>query len=141
ALAEDRRPLRRRHRDRAAPRRRGGHRRQAQLRRVRHGLVDRELRPRRHAESLGWEARPGRLLGWLGRGGCRARVPRRPRNRYGRLDPPPRRVLRRRRAEAHLWPRLAAGGPRPPPPPPPGPSPPPPTRPPPPPPRGGLPPP
>ena len=70
-------------------RRRRGVRRQAQLRRVRHGLVDRELgATARRAIPWDRDARARRLVGRLGRRGRRAPVPRRARHRHRRLDPP-----------------------------------------------------
>ena len=101
-----------RHLESVARRRR--HARQAQLRRIRHGLVERDLafRPggvamaaarRRH------KARARRLLGRVGGGGGGAFVRRRHRHRYRRLDPTAGGVLRHRRIEAHLRPLLALG--------------------------------
>ena len=102
-------PAVRRDRRRAAARGRRGHPRQGQLRRVRDGLLDRALRVQDDDEPVGHRARPGRQLGRQ-RGGGRGRpVRREPRHRHRRLDPPARGVLRRRRAQADLRPRLALG--------------------------------
>ncbi len=53
------------------------------------------------------DARAGRLLGGSAAAVAAALVHREPRHRHRRLDPPAGRVLRRRRAEAHVRPRLA----------------------------------
>ena len=77
--------------------------------RVRDGLLERELRLRRRPQPLGLRARSRRVLWRLGR--SRRRRPRavRDRDRYRRLDPPARGVLRRRRPEADLRLDLALG--------------------------------
>ena len=94
--------------------RRRGDARQAQQRRVRHGLVERDVVFRAGDFALaatGSEhaARAGRLVGRLGRGGGGAALPRRDRYRYRRLDPPARRLHRHRRDQADLRPLLALG--------------------------------
>ena len=61
----------------------------------------------RDAQPVGPRARAGRLVGRLRRRRWRAGLPRRPRHRHRRLDPPARGVLRRRRPEADLRARLA----------------------------------
>ena len=75
-LAGYREPVRR---DRRRPprRRRHGDARQAQLRRVRDGLEQRELGLARRAQSVGRDARAGRLVGRLGGGGRGAPAARR----------------------------------------------------------------
>ena len=97
------------HRDRGrtAGRRRRRHRREDELRRVRDGIVDRELRLRTDAQPV--VARPDarrieRRIGG-GRGGADGAA--RARLRHGRLHPPARGALRRRRPQANLRPRLA----------------------------------
>ena len=62
--------------------------------RVRHGLVQRNLLLRPGEESLGPDARPGRLLRRLGRGGGRAPGAGGDRHRHRRLHPPARGALR-----------------------------------------------
>ena len=107
--------------------RRRGDARQAEHGRVRDGLVERDLllRPRRLAlvaaelerrqgarRARRRQARPadaGRILGRFGRGGRRASVPRRDRERHRRLDPSARRLHRHDRHQADLWPLLALG--------------------------------
>ena len=81
--------------------------RQDQPRRVRDGLVHRELRVRPHPQPARPVARARRLerrLGGRGRGRVRAA---RARLRHRRFDPPARRALRCRRREAHLRPGVA----------------------------------
>ena len=71
-LVADPRALRaavRRHRRRAARARRRGHRRQDQLRRVRDGLVERELGVRPGAQSVGARSHSGRIERRIGGGG------------------------------------------------------------------------
>ena len=94
--------------------RRRGDARQAQQRRVRHGLVERDLvlRPGDLAVAAkGSEhaAGSGRLVGRLGRGGGGGALPRCNRHRYRRLDPPARGLHRHRRHQADLRPLLALG--------------------------------
>ncbi len=81
----------------------GGRRgREDQHGRVRHGLVDRELRVRRHAQPARSGPRAGRELRWLGRRGRgRARADG-ARIGHGRLRAPAGGVLRRRRHQAHV---------------------------------------
>ncbi len=88
-------------------RRRGGHPGKDEPRRVRDGLVHRELRVPDHEEPVEPGPGPGRLERRIGGGGCRASRASGARNRHRRLDPPARRALRRRRAEADLRPGLA----------------------------------
>ena len=57
----------------------------------------------------GHASRAGRLVGRLGGGGRRPSVPRRHRDRYGRLDPPARGLHRHGRHQADLWALLALG--------------------------------
>src|ERR1019366_6817777 len=80
---------------------------QDQLRRVRHGLVEREFWLLPGAQSARPLARAWRLFGWIG---CSGRC----RNRGGfdwfrhwRLDSAAGGILRRRRAKAHLWTSIA----------------------------------
>ncbi len=76
--------------------------RQDEHRRVRHGLVDRELGLRPFAQSLGSEPRARRLR-WRHRGGGLGRSRTLgPRLRHGRLDQAAVRALRQRRAAADL---------------------------------------
>ena len=101
-----------RHRQSVARRR--GHARQAQLRRIRHGLVERDLAFRSGGVAMAparrrHKARARRFLGRLGGGGGGASVRRRHRHRHRRLDPPAGGVLRHRRTKAHLRPLLALG--------------------------------
>ena len=94
--------------------RRRGAARQDQQRRIRHGLVERDLV---HgpgdvavaAQGLEHAARSGRLVRRLGRGGGGASGARRDRHRHRRLDPPARGVHRHRRHQADLRPLLALG--------------------------------
>ena len=91
-----------RHRGRAPGSRRRDRRRQDQHGRVRDGLVDRAQRLQADAQPLGPGAGPGRLVRRLGgRGGGRDGAGR-ARQRHGRLDPPARGLLRRRRPQADL---------------------------------------
>ena len=109
-LVADPRPLRpalRRHGRAAARGGRRRHRRQDQLRRVRDGIVERELRVRPRAQSVGDRSHAGRLERRLGRGGRRALRAARARLRHRRIDPAAGVVLRRRRPEADLRARLA----------------------------------
>ena len=80
--------------------------------RVRHGRLDGELGLRRHAQSLGPVAGPGRLQRRSGRLRGGAHGPAVGRHRHGRLDPPAGRLLRRGGTEADLRARqpLRAGG-------------------------------
>ena len=97
----------RRHRGRPPPRGRRDRRRQDQLRRVRDGIVDRALRLRTESESLGPRTHARgveRRRRRRGRGRARAG---RHRIGHGRLHPPAGGVLRDRRTEADLRPRLA----------------------------------
>jgi len=80
-------------------------RRQDEHGRVRDGLVHREQRLQADPQPVGPGARPGRVLGGLGRRGGVAHGAPRPRQRHRRLDPPAGRVLRPHRSEAHLGPR------------------------------------
>ena len=80
---------------------------QAQLRRIRHGLGQRELRLRPGPEPLGHERRARWLLGRLGRRRGRPPGGRRHRHRHRRLGAPARRPVRRQRHQAHLRHRLA----------------------------------
>ena len=81
--------------------------RQDQHRRVRHGLVDRELRVRPLAEPVGSDARPGRLGRRLGRGRVRGSRAVGARLRHGRLDQAAGRALRDRRPAPDVRHRLA----------------------------------
>ena len=76
--------------------------RQDQPGRVRHGLVDRELRLRADPQPLGSRARPGRLLRRLGGGGRRRARALGARHRHGRLGQAARLALRRRRPAPDL---------------------------------------
>ena len=76
--------------------------RQDQHGRVRDGLLQRELGLRPGAQPLGPRSRSRRLLGRLGRRGRRRPRALGDRHRHRRLDPPARRALRHRRAQAHL---------------------------------------
>ena len=91
----------------AARARRRGHRRQDQLRRVRDGLVHRELRVRTDAQPVGPDAHARRIERRIGRRGRRRHGAGRARVRHRRIDPPAGRALRRRRPQADLRPRLA----------------------------------
>jgi hypothetical protein len=82
---------------------------QAELRRVRHGLGQRELGLRPGEEPVGHEPHSRRLLGRQRRGGGRAAGAGRDRHRHRRLDPPAGRVLRHHRHQADLWPRSRYG--------------------------------
>ena len=88
----------------AAGRRRDG---QDQLRRVRDGIVDRELRVRTVAQSVESGSHLRRFERRIGRRGRRRLLADRARLRYRRLDPAARVALRHRRPEADLRPRLA----------------------------------
>ena len=93
------------HGDRRAPAGRGGRSAagQDQPGRVRDGLVERELGLRAGAQPMGSHARARRLVGrQRRRGGGRERAMGAG-HRHRRLDPPARRAVRHRRAEAHLW--------------------------------------
>ena len=83
----------------------GGHRRQDQPRRVRHGLLDRELRLRHDAQPLGPGPRARRLERRQRRRRRRPHGAAGPRVRHRRLDPPAGGPVRRRGPEAHLRPR------------------------------------
>ena len=94
--------------ERAEASRRGRARaRQDQHGRVRDGLVERELGLRTGPEPVGPRARAGRLVRRVGRGGGGGHRAVGDRHRHRRLDPPARRAVRDRRAEAHLRRRLA----------------------------------
>ena len=81
--------------------------RQDQPRRVRDGVVHRELGVRSHPQPARSVTRSRRLeRRFRGRGCGRVRTAR-SRLRHRRLDPPARRALRGRRREAHLRPRVA----------------------------------
>jgi hypothetical protein len=86
---------------------RRGHRRQDQLRRVRDGLVERELGVRRRAQPVGARSHARRIERRLGRGRGRRLRAARARLRHRRIDPAAGRLLRRRRPEADLRPRVA----------------------------------
>ena len=96
-------------RDRRAAARRGRHgdARQAELRRVRDGLVQRELGLRAGAQPVGHGPRARRLVGRLGRGGRGAAGAGGHRHRHRRLDPPAGQLLRHHRHQADLWRVLA----------------------------------
>ena len=101
-------------RERQPVARRRGAARQDQQRRVRHGLVERDLVHGRGdlavaAQGLEHAARSGRLVRRLGRGGGGASGARRHRHRHRRLDPPAGGVHRHRRHQADLRPLLALG--------------------------------
>ena len=101
-------------RHRAALARRRGDARQAQQRRVRHGLVERDVvfRPGDLAvapEKRQHSARSGRLVGRLGGGGGGRALPRRDRYGYRRLNTSAGGFHRHRRHQAHLRPLLALG--------------------------------
>ncbi len=95
----------RRHRGRsvAQPRRRAD--RQDELRRVRHGLLDRELRVWPLVQSLGSEPGAGWLLRRLGRRRSGGSMSGGARHRHRRLDSPAGGILRHRRVQTHLRPR------------------------------------
>ena len=80
--------------------------RQDEHRRVRDGLLDRELRLRPDAEPVGPDARPRRLGRRLGRRGRRRARPLGARLRHRRLGQAPLRLLRQRRAPPDLRHRL-----------------------------------
>ena len=75
--------------------------------RVRDGLVHREQRLPGHPQSVGPGPHPRRLVRRVGGGRRGRRGPARPRHRHRRLDPPTGQLLRRRRPQADLWPRVA----------------------------------
>ena len=102
----------RRDRHQAAARRRRRGARQDQHGRVRHGLVDRELRVRADPQPLGPEPHPRRLVRRLRGRGRRGRGAARHRHRHRRLDPPAGRRLRarRRQADVRRGQPLRAGG-------------------------------
>ena len=82
--------------------RRGHHPRQDQHGRVRHGLLDRELRVRPDPQPVGPVPGARRVVGWLGRvGGC-VRGAAGHRHGHRRVDPPARSGLRHYRDEAYL---------------------------------------
>ena len=110
AHARELRAALRLHRRRAPRGRRRDDRRQDQPRRVRHGLVDRELRVRPDAQPVGPRPRARRLVRRLApppspRAACRSR----PRHRHRRLDPPAGRALRHRRPQADVRARQPVG--------------------------------
>ncbi len=98
------RALRRHHLQNARCRRRR-RRREDQSRRIRDGLLHRKQRLQGHPQSLGHRPRPRRQQRWVRRGAGRGNVLRFPRLRHRWLHPPARFPLRRRRPQAHLWPR------------------------------------
>ena len=81
---------------------------QDQLRRVRDGLVERELGVRPDAQPVGPGPRAGRIERRHRRRGRRRAAALGARHRHRRLDPPAGVALRRRGAEAHLRARVAA---------------------------------
>ena len=94
--------------------RRRGHARQAQQRRVRHGLVQRDEPLRAGGQSLApygieRQARAGRIVGRLVSRGRGTALHGRHRHRYRRLDPPAGSGHWHRRHQADLWPLLALG--------------------------------
>ena len=94
--------------------RRRGHARQAQQRRVRHGLVQRDEPLRAGGQSLApygieRQARAWRIVGRLVRRRRGAALHGRHRHRHRRLDPPAGRGHRHGRHQADLWPLLALG--------------------------------
>ena len=97
----------RRHGGVAAGRRRRHRRRQDQLRRIRDGLLDRELGLRPHPQSLGARSHARGIEWRIGRGRGQSVVPAALGLRYRRLDPSAGGVLRRGRPQAHLRPGLA----------------------------------
>ncbi len=103
-IADPRRlhPALRRHRGVQAARRWRGDHRQDQPRRVRHGLVDRELGLWDHVQPMGPEPGSWRLIWGLRRGRRRGIGSPRARLRHGRVDPPTCLVVRCGRDEAHL---------------------------------------
>ncbi len=80
---------------------------QDQHRRIRHGLLHRELGLRPHPQPLGPRARPGRLLRRICGGGGRPHVLCRPGHRYRRLRPSAGCLLRRHRPQDLLRPCFA----------------------------------
>ena len=82
---------------------------QAQLRRVRDGLEQREQRLRQRPQPLGPRRRSGRLLGRLGRGRRGAPGAARHGHRYRRLDPRAGGLQRHHRHQAHLRAAVALG--------------------------------
>ena len=92
----------RRDRGRAAGGGRRRHARQAELRRVRDGIGQRELRLRAGPQSLGSKPRAGRLLGWIRSGGGSTIGAGRDRHRYRWLDPPARLLHGHHRHQADL---------------------------------------
>ena len=87
---------------RAAARGGRGRARQDQHGRVRHGLVDRELRLRPDRATRGTSRASPAVLRRFGRRGGRGRGAARDRHRHRRLDPPAGRGLRSRRRQADL---------------------------------------
>ena len=87
--------------------RRGDRAGQDQLRRVRHGLVERELRLPSGAQSARPHARSRRIVGRIGGGHCGGNRSRLAGLRHRRLDPPAGVVLRRGGADADLRARVA----------------------------------
>ena len=83
------------------------HRRQDELRRVRDGIVQRELGVRPGAQSLGHRSHARRIERRFGGRRRRAVRAARARIRYRRIDPSAGVVLRRRRAQADLRARVA----------------------------------
>ena len=81
--------------------------RQDQPRRVRDGLVDRELRARSVEESVGCDPHAGRIERRLGCGRGRAHRAACARVGHRRIDPAARGPVRHRRLEADLRPRVA----------------------------------
>ena len=95
-------PSLRRHRGPTAPGGRGVDHRQGQPRRVRHGVVDRELGLRPYPQPVAHRPRSRRVVGrQRGGRGC-SYGPRRAGFRHGRVDPPARLPLRHRGGQAHL---------------------------------------
>ena len=97
----------RRDRRRAPRARRRGDRGQDQLRRVRDGIVERELGVRTGAEPVGQRSHAGRLERGIRGGGRRRSGAGRARLRHRRLDPSAGGAVRHRRAEADVRSRLA----------------------------------
>ena len=93
-----------RDRGRAARGRRRYRDRQDEPRRVRDGLVHRELGNRPDEESVGRDPHAGRQQRRFGVGGGRVHDPRGARIRHRRIDSPARRLLRARRPQAVVWP-------------------------------------
>ena len=92
---------------RAARARRRRHRRQDDLRRVRDGIVDRELRVRSVAQPVGARSDAGRIERRIGGRRRRGHDAARARLGHRRIDPAAGRALRHRRAQADVRPRLA----------------------------------